>query len=149
MASREVHLAQACHNEALANLLTQTMEYRDWVITAAFYAAVHYAEAFFFSVQGIEHSETSVDRDEQGKLLDSIHRWRRRLLQVHSTGVAYVCYRNLQEASEIARYLGADKVVVTGTACDFFPVDAVMVLLGVDLSNLKKELGFPPDRATD
>lgn len=142
MASREVHLAQAGHNERFADELTQTMRYKDWVITAAFYAAVHYAEAFFFSIKGVKHSETSVPRDERGKPRVSLHTWRKTVLLDHCTGVAYTCYRNLQEASETARYLCADDAFLPATACDFFPDDQVRSLLDIDLSNFKQQVGF-------
>lgn len=40
------HLAQAARNEALSQQLE--VQHPDWAVTALFYAAVHYVEAYFF-----------------------------------------------------------------------------------------------------
>ncbi len=45
MPTREEHLIQASRNEDVA-LLLQT-DYPDWAVTALFYAALHYVEAYF------------------------------------------------------------------------------------------------------
>ena len=48
MPRKEDHLAKARHDEAFASSLPlNTTPYLDWVITALFYAALHYVEAYF------------------------------------------------------------------------------------------------------
>jgi len=59
MANLTDHLDQARHNEKLAqNLLNDPdLQHWDWLITIAFYTAVHYAEAVFFVNFG--HTEST------------------------------------------------------------------------------------------
>lgn len=48
MASYNMHWEQAEHNQELVNELvgqTRPIRYRDWAVTIAFYAAIHYVEA--------------------------------------------------------------------------------------------------------
>jgi hypothetical protein len=45
MPHKNVHIAQALHNEELAAYLSGTA-YPDWIVTSMFYAALHYVEAY-------------------------------------------------------------------------------------------------------
>ena len=47
MASKERHLAQARSNEAFARELLASRQHIEWVPVATFYAALHYARAYF------------------------------------------------------------------------------------------------------
>lgn len=59
MAVFDVHLAQAKHNEKLSNRLGARLASKDWFVTTAFYAAIHYIEAALFSQSpGIQHSDS-------------------------------------------------------------------------------------------
>ena len=51
MADLADHINQAKHNEACAAHLLSEKTYRDWAITATFYAAVHFAESAFNSIE--------------------------------------------------------------------------------------------------
>ena len=57
------HIDQANHNEQCAQfLIDDSPQFRDWAITAAFYSAVHLAEASFSTRSDIGHSATAKDR---------------------------------------------------------------------------------------
>lgn len=52
MPSSDQHTKQAIHNESLLSLLEQQarhIDYGDWYVTIAFYAAVHRIEAVLFT----------------------------------------------------------------------------------------------------
>ena len=56
MSSSDQHLAQAAHNEGLLALLRQQarhMEYGDWYVTIAFYAAIHRIEAMLYVIKPV------------------------------------------------------------------------------------------------
>jgi hypothetical protein len=88
MPSSDEHLAKAEHNERFTRWGLRTrVKYYDWVLTGAFYAAVHYVEAVF--AQRNHHSRKHADRDlGLGMYLP----W------------CYVPYRKLKDLSTIARY---------------------------------------------
>jgi hypothetical protein len=48
------HIAQAAHNEALS--LAVEADYADWAVTALFYAALHYVEAYFYVHAARQHA---------------------------------------------------------------------------------------------
>lgn len=101
MADFIAHITQAKHNERCANyLLENAPEFRDWAITAAFYAAVHLVEACFTSRHDIGHTETALDRAQD----EEKHRYRARKVKELARG-AYDSYKGLYEASSNVRYL--------------------------------------------
>ncbi|MEW6579651.1 MAG: hypothetical protein AB1435_10705 [Chloroflexota bacterium] len=102
MADLISHIEQARHNEKCANyLLENAPEFRDWAITAAFYAAVHLVEACFTSQGDIGHTETALERRAKD---EEKHRYRARKVKELAHG-AYDSYRGLYEASSNVRYL--------------------------------------------
>jgi hypothetical protein len=96
------HIEQANHNENCAkHLLTQPKApFRDWAITAAFYCAVHLAEACFSTRNDIGHTDTAPDRGSEEK-----HHYRSRKIRELASKSAYQSYRKLSEASYHVRYL--------------------------------------------
>ena len=91
MADLLEHLNQAHHNERCAQyILDSQPKYRDWAITAAFYAALHYADACY-SLPG--------KADEA-----SAHTVRARQLE-GKCRAAFLIYRKLDDASRNVRYL--------------------------------------------
>jgi len=107
MAEFLVHLSQAKHNESMAEFLLDK-PYYDWAITGCFYSAIHYFEARLFiefAENDKKHSETSIPLDEKGEWIYTTHRWRERLVQDHFSRATWISFRNLREASELARYL--------------------------------------------
>lgn len=100
MASLEAHIRQANHNEACArHVMGSDDQYRDWAITAAFYAAVHLAEATFYEIPRVKHSDQAWDRgkrDPHGYRIDKIR---------DIAKGAYKSYKKLYNASRHVRYL--------------------------------------------
>jgi hypothetical protein len=63
MPTEQVHLAQASHNKDLIVYLNAANPgFPDWVITVAFYSAIHLLEAFLAKQLGY-HSTSHVTRD--------------------------------------------------------------------------------------
>ena len=94
MPSKSAHLSKAAHNEQFAERLNKDSSYadfRDWVVTAYFYSAVHYVEAFLAAKTPPIHSSRHRIRDdniEQDPVLSKI----------------YDDYRYLKDHSSNARY---------------------------------------------
>ncbi|MBK8030904.1 MAG: hypothetical protein IPK17_15705 [Chloroflexi bacterium] len=123
MVDKTSHIAQAHHNQDFADfVLNQTPVHRDWAITAAFYAAVHFTEACFAAVPSIQHTETAPDRGKLDK-----HAYRQEKIRKLAPS-AYKNYRKLREASQDLRYLDPTKTLstyYTGTVAE----DYVRVIL--------------------
>lgn len=101
MASLVDHVSQANHNKELAHRLDSSggLKYRDWLITIAFYAAIHYVEAFFTTVKDVGHTEVACSQGE-GR-----HPFRERMVKRHLGRECWSSYRKLSNASTLARYL--------------------------------------------
>lgn len=90
MPPKHKHLYQARKNERfIDDLNIQTTPYLDWVITATFYAALHYVEAYFAS-KG-KHCPNRIKRQEE---IDNDN-------QINNI---YASYRKLETESRHARY---------------------------------------------
>ena len=90
MPDQQKHLAQAQHNEELYHHLSGTTpRFIDWQITALFYAALHYVDAYLarFSIHPSSHEERSMWMGRES-ILKTI----------------YTAYRDLQNRSRDARY---------------------------------------------
>lgn len=91
MPSPEQHVRQAEHNQSFARSLDlATTAYRDWIVTAIFYAALHFVE-WFLTAQ--DHTSR---RDHQ--LRDSY------LARFAELRAIYADYNELRFQSEAARY---------------------------------------------
>ena len=140
MASKNIHLAQAEHNQKLANKLLSG-EYHDWACTTAFYAALHYVEAKFYDIPEIVHGDDAFMRNKQFmKEMDinmGVHLFREVTLK-GKYPLLRDYYRHLREVSFQVRYLeNVDKA-----ACDFIHIDIAKRLVKNDLTKIKKGLGF-------
>lgn len=92
MAIKKTHIEQGKHNEQLFDYLENT-PYSDWRVTATFYAALHYVDAYFHSLNPPIHCRIHPDRDN-------------RVATLPGTQPIYSEYRNLKDLSEAARYAG-------------------------------------------
>jgi hypothetical protein len=128
------HIHQAQHNEECANFLIRDKpNYRDWAITAAFYAAVHLVEACFTSRGDIGHTEMAQDRGNK-----EMHQYREDKVR-ELARPAYNSYRKLREASRFVRYIAKDKAGHR-FALDYYDKNAAHKLITIDLPNIRTEL---------
>ncbi len=136
MAAEQAHLLQAYHNVDLAQFLAQEMKYKDWVITVAFYAAVHFVEANFAKRFGTHGEQASGS---------SPHIWR--LDQLKAKGYPLSCrnaYRNLYTTSRQVRYLELwdPNQPTVAVANDYFSDEVVRSFLADDLKIIRDSLGY-------
>jgi len=132
MSQRQEHLAQAQHNERLANALNYLNGFPDWVITIAFYASVHYVEAMI-ATKPERHSERSRPSRK------SYHEWRADLVLKYYPKI-WTEYRTLYEESRNARYLMNQKPARFGPP--YYSNFYAAQLLSKDFLVLKSNLGF-------
>ena len=102
MATYKDHLSQAKHNECLCKYLAEdpSLDYKDWLITAAFYSALHYIEANLYADPSTpRHVDTSCPPGY------SKHDWRLRLVAENYSLECYKSYKKLFDASMAVRYL--------------------------------------------
>lgn len=66
MPSKLDHISKAQHNEQFAGKVEQTLSsYRDWALTAYFYSALHYVEAYLATKTPPVHSPDHRARDDE------------------------------------------------------------------------------------
>ena len=96
------HIWQARHNEECARfILNEGPKFRDWAITAAFYAVVHWAEACFTTLPKQTIQEKQADSNEE-----NAHKVRAAKIQRAVSTLTFTKYRKLQNACWNVRYLG-------------------------------------------
>ena len=140
--SYQAHLYQAQHNEGLLSELMASLSYKDWLVTVAFYSAIHYVEAAFSNNPAISHTDTSIPTYPDGRRRYTPHNWRMKLLEDNYPKIIWQSFRSLYNESFIARYLMSRGVVVTTDAQTHWTDDEARDFVDVDLSNIKNALGF-------
>jgi len=126
-------LRQAEHNQEFAKSLDQqqNLKFWDWLITAAFYAAVHYVEAFFFTVNAIGHTEKAHSQNP--------HKFRQHNVKEYLGIDCWKSYRKLQDASYNVRYLAlATSKHKLGTATSYYKRKDASTFLVVDLKKIQE-----------
>ncbi|MES2387731.1 MAG: hypothetical protein V4543_06995 [Bacteroidota bacterium] len=89
--------AHALHNEELYDFLLSTKKYNDWVITTAFYSALHFVQHELFP--RTEEGNTYADFNEYyGKIL-------KRMGYNKHSGTIYLVRRHLPACSSVYRRL--------------------------------------------
>jgi hypothetical protein len=93
MAAFGSHLATVQQNTLLLNkiLIPVLNQHPDWVVTVAFYTALHMVEAMFFEDLATQHTSLHIDRNKE--------------LQTHRYSHIWYDYRPLYSISRLARYL--------------------------------------------
>ena len=135
MATQADHLLQGEHNEALARNLSQNLSYKDWLITTAFYAAIHYVESDFATDPAIGHSEMNRPTDR------SLHQYRYDLVRRRYSSRCRRSYAKLRDASENVRYLKWWRTQA-GQAIDYYSDADALDFLNRHLFNIKHELNI-------
>lgn len=95
----------AQHNEALCEHLFDTKQWNDWVLTTAFYSAVHYVESRIFPYTWNEVTYENFERFYPNRTDSSRsnHECRIKLVQKHISK-AHSAYKWLFEECRTARY---------------------------------------------
>lgn len=139
MASLQAHLRQAQHNESLVQQLLASLEYKDWIITVTFYAAIHYVEAAFFQNPKIVHTETSITPNYPG----GYHGYRSDMILQHYSEI-YPSYHKLYQQSRIARYLyfRAERKFLEKPIQEYFSESDVKSFSQKDLATIRQSLNF-------
>lgn len=132
MADLVDHVAQAKHNLDCASKLLNDTQCRDWAITAAFYAAVHFAEAGFTATE-IGHSDAKRPQNEEP------HSYRARLVREKFGDACYRSYRKLRVASYNVRYL-ADWSARPGMSLDYYTQADAARFVTVELPAIWQEI---------
>lgn len=110
MCTYKEHLQQAGHNLKVASLLSSQdpAAYPDWVVTACFYSGVHCAEAAFFKIPTVVHTETACPTRNK-------HDYRQKMVGL-CFPMAAQDYRILRNLSQTARYKAATWISVEDAA---------------------------------
>ena len=94
MASPDAHITKAIHNIQTISLLAKDLTKKDWIVTVAFYSALHIVDTVLFHTQkGYQQHGQSHDKRES--IIKSDSRFQK----------IWDCYRPLLNQSIIARYL--------------------------------------------
>ena len=108
------HLRQAYHNEALASQLgSLSLSAYDWAITALFYCALHFVDAYLFELRSIDPEGHTTRRD---KVTRQNVLGRNDLVKVHIP-VIHKDYLGMYSASRRARY---DVAYLGATAANYY-----------------------------
>jgi len=98
MAETDIHLTQARHNKKLAKyLLKNNYIFPDWVVTCAFYVAIHCFEAHLYERRN-NHSESLAPPGQ------SCHFFRKEFIR-RNHEIIFIDWRDLYVECGIARYL--------------------------------------------
>ena len=105
---KKQHINLALHNEQACGYLNNSNHYFDWVITSAFYAALHFVSAVIFPVEYDNEGEKETVNDI-GTYRDFVgsrenkHKLMTDLVYSNCRGIGY-SYRALLDLSYAARY---------------------------------------------
>ncbi len=130
MADLVDHVAQAKHNLDCASQFLNNTQCRDWAITAAFYAAVHFAEAGFTATE-IGHSDAKRPQNEEP------HSYRARLVREKFGDACYRSYQKLRNASYNVRYL-TNWPTKPGVSLDYYTQTDATRLVTVELPTIRQ-----------
>lgn len=137
MAGSRRHVKQAEHNGSLATKLVSVspIEYKDWAITIAFYAAIHYVEAYL-AIGGV-HSEKQVD----GKTYKSGHDYRASNIDRILSSNAAESFLLLYRLSRMLRYLELHgQEVESGIGGSWIVDKDVALHVKSDLGSIKSDI---------
>jgi hypothetical protein len=96
---------QGAHNEALCEKLSLEGEWYDWIVTIAFYAALHYVEYRIFplTIKDITYEKFDNYYPSRTDNTKSQHEARLKLVK-ERLNMGYPAYRFLYDSSRNARY---------------------------------------------
>jgi hypothetical protein len=98
---------KAAHNESLCDLLIQNGQYNDWVITTAFYSAIHYVKHQIFPVTVNGRTYSNFDNYYSGEIQNRTRKTKHRaLIDLVSTELSacYTSFKWLHDKCHNSRY---------------------------------------------
>jgi uncharacterized protein (UPF0332 family) len=100
------NLDQAHHNLKACEYLYNATEYPDWVITTAFYSALHFVNAILFPLEesGTRYNNIDTYCQRNKKNNESIHSITTALIRKYHPSIS-IKYADMKNASQAARYL--------------------------------------------
>lgn len=94
----------ARHNEEVYTHIRDETKFTDWLITTAFYTAVHYVESFLFPFEDFDDTVIESIHDyHKGNNFSSLHVSRDQLVKSRMSDV-HGSYKRLQDLSKTSRY---------------------------------------------
>lgn len=112
--SKSDSLNHAIHNKAVCEYLSKELEHSDWVITTAFYSAIHFVEHKIFPIRGLQSKGITYDftsfngyydfysSNKEGKI--SQHKARADLVEAYLPEIAPQ-FNELKDLCHNARYV--------------------------------------------
>jgi len=104
------NINHAKHNEQVCNYLNKKPEFSDWIITTAFYAALHYVRHKIIPYVHTDLSGNQKKYDDFETLFDNFkkeqegrHGFQKRFVEEHLPKIRYQ-YQRLHELCQNARY---------------------------------------------
>jgi hypothetical protein len=115
------------------------LEYKDWIITVVFYAAIHYVEAAFSQNPKIVHTETGIPSNYPG----GYYGYRSDMILQYYPEVN-LSYQKLRQQSRIARYLcfPVEKRFLEEPVQEYFSDDDVEGFFQKELATIRQSLDF-------
>jgi len=128
------HLNQSRHNEKCSSYLLINSEFRDWVITTTFYAAIHFTEAAFIA------EYKAYKQAKLGQLeIESLHEKREKIVLNLFGKKCYRIYRKLRNACKTVRYIESFTDADEIPSNSYYKLSDVEQLIN-EYSVLKKEI---------
>jgi len=135
MGTKIAHVEQAHHNENFFHFLNNdgiyNTLYRDWIISAVYYAAVNYIEAYIYEKIPEKHS----DQVARARNLKSPHEAREKIISDKFPTLMTKHYKTLKGASEKVRYAKVNFKT-------FYRKQDVSKFINTDLGFIKRVINF-------
>jgi len=105
---QQQHLDQALHNEKVCDFLHENNQFYDWVVTTAFYSALHYVHYVIFPIEkaidGKKHIASTIgDYCSLISTKDNKHKVLTDLVYTNCKGIG-TAYKALLDMSFLSRY---------------------------------------------
>lgn len=100
------NIQQAKHNESTCNYIGKKPEYSDWVVTTAFYSAIHYIRHLLLPMNegGLTYNTFEALFSRKRTSQEGRHGFQSRMVQAMYAEIRYE-YEKLHDMSNNARYL--------------------------------------------
>lgn len=132
MADLLAHVEQSKHNKRIANALLKDPICRDWAVTAAFYSALHRAQAGFVFLS------EKLPEDQTGG--GNVHTRRQNMVRRCFGNTCFLKYRLLRETSNNVRYIPGYNGSTNPPSHCYVDHATAQVMLDQDLQTIYNEI---------